>query len=260
VKIFFEAGKWLKGGWILTFQACVLGLQTKHCSPIMQPQDATAVYLFKLWPWIEANKKRIVIGAGITVVVIFIFSFISWKMNQREMEAGNALTQAVVSSAGTQQLADAYLKVAADHPSTIAGQRALLQGAAALFETGKYTDAQAQFQKFLDAHPDSAFSGQASLGVAASLDAQGDKSDLAVAAYQRAIAGLSDAEGTAIAKLAIARIFEAQGKMNEALALCAEVVRANPNAAIGSEASMRAMELRFKIPASSTAPSATLKK
>jgi predicted negative regulator of RcsB-dependent stress response len=210
----------------------------------MQSQDAAAVYLFKLWPWIEANKKRILVGAGIIIAVILVFYFISSQREQNEIDAGKALTQAVVSGNGG-QLADAYLKIAADHPATLAGQRALLQAAATLFETGRYADAQTQFQNFLDAHADSAFSGQAALGVAASLDAQG-KSDLAVAAYQRAVNSLSDTEGTGIAKLAIARIYETQGKPNDALSLYGEVMRANPNGALGSEASVWAMELQAR--------------
>jgi predicted negative regulator of RcsB-dependent stress response len=210
----------------------------------MQSQDAATVYLFKLWPWLEANKKRILAGAVIIIAAIFIFSFISWQHGKKESDAGEALTLALVSK-DSGQLADAYLKIAADYPSTVAGQRALLQGAATLFVAGRYAEAQTQFQKFLDEHPDSAFSGQAALGVAASLDAQG-KSDLAVGAYQRAIGNISDAAGTGVAKLAIARIYETQGKPNDALKLYGEVISANPNSALGSEASMRAMELKAK--------------
>ena len=219
----------------------------------MQPQDATAVYLFKLWPWIEDNKKRIAIGAGIIIVAAFIFYFVSSQREQREIDAGKALTEAIISTDGG-QLADGYLKINAQYPATLAGQRALLQGAAAMFASGRYADAQAQFQKYLDAHPDGAFYGQASLGVAASLDAQG-KSDLAAGAYQQSISS-SDAMTASIAKLATARIYESQGKLKEALDLYESVSRANPNAALGSEAAVRAMELKSKLPAApvSTAP------
>jgi predicted negative regulator of RcsB-dependent stress response len=211
----------------------------------MQPQDAATVYIFKLWPWIEDNKKRLGIAGGIIVAAILVFFFVSSQREQREIDAGKALTQVVVSTAGD-QLADAYLKIAADHPSTLAGQRALLQAAAAMFESGRYADAQTQFQNFLDAHPDGEFSWQAALGVAASLDAQG-KSDLAVDAYQQVVNSPSDnTEGASVAKLAIARIYETQGKVNEAFSLYGEVMRANPNGALGSEASVRAMELKAK--------------
>ena len=45
------------------------------------------------------------------------------------------------------------MKIAVDYAGTSAGQRALLEGATALFTTGKYADAQTGFQKFLDAYP-----------------------------------------------------------------------------------------------------------
>jgi tetratricopeptide (TPR) repeat protein len=219
----------------------------------MQSQDATAVYLFKLWPWIEENKKRIVIIAAAIMAAILVFYFVSSQREQKEIDAGKALTEAAIGNSGG-QLADGYLKINADYPATLAGQRALLQAASAFFAAGRYPDAQAQFQKFLDAHPDSAFSGQASLGVAASLDAQG-KSDLALGAYQQAISS-SDAMAGSIAKLATARIYETQGKVNDAFTLYEEVARANPNSALGSEAAMRAMELKTKSPSvpPSTAP------
>jgi predicted negative regulator of RcsB-dependent stress response len=224
----------------------------------MQAQDATAVYLFKLWPWIEANKKRIIIGTGIIIAAIFAFYLVSSQREQKEIDAGKALTEVLVGNGGG-QLADAYLKISADYPATRAGQRASLQAAVALFAAGQYADAQAQFQKFLDTYPDSAFSSQAALGVAASLDAQG-KSDLAAGAYQQAISS-SDAMTASIAKLATARIYESQGKLNEALTLYEDVARSNPNGALGSEAAVRAMELKVKSPPvpASTVPADSFK-
>src|SRR5271154_5013049 len=146
----------------------------------MQSQETIATdYFFKLWPWFEANLKRLAFVAAFIVVAIFVFSFYSYRQNQRESAAGLALTQAGMSGGG--ELADACLKVAADYSGTLAGQRALLQGAAALFTSCKYADAQAQFQKFLDTYPDNSLTPQAALGVAASLDAQG-KTDLAISA------------------------------------------------------------------------------
>ena len=210
----------------------------------MQPQDATTVWFFKLWPWIEVNAKRIIAATGIIIAAVLVFYFVSSQREQREIDAGRALTDAVIAG-GAAQSAEGLLKISADYPSTIAGQRAWLQGAATLFAAGRYADAQAQFKKFLDAHPDGAFSDQAALGVAASLDAQG-KDDLAVGAYQRFLNGSSDDMAVSIAKLATARIYESQGKLKEALSLYQDVARANPNGSLGSEASVRAMQLQTK--------------
>lgn len=215
----------------------------------MQAQDATTVYLLKLWPWVEANKNRLIAGMAVVVAAILLVWFVTWQREQKGIIAGQALTQLNITIGS--QTADAYLKIAAEHPDTLAGQRAQLQGAVILFTAGKYTDAQAQFQQFLDAHPDNEFTGQAALGVAASLDAQG-KADLAVGAYQRVVNTAPDPAVVNSAKFALARIYEAQGHLNDALANYEDVARANPGGSLGAEAGFNLMELRNKIPA--TAP------
>jgi predicted negative regulator of RcsB-dependent stress response len=231
--------------------ACVLGGQRKNCAFAMQAQDTTTLFFLKLWPWVEANKNRIIGGTAIAVIAVFLISFIVWRGGQKEMAAGQAVTQ--VAFSGGAASADAYLKVAAEYPGTMAGQRAWLQGAAALFDAGKYAEAQAQFQKFLDAHPRGEFSGQAALGVAASLDAQG-KTDLAAAAYQRVTGNYTDAGVLNAAKFRLARIDESQGKFNDALALYQDVAIADPGGSLGSEAGMRLMDLKAKAPAPAPTP------
>jgi predicted negative regulator of RcsB-dependent stress response len=224
----------------------------------MQAQDTTTLFFLKLWPWVETNKNRLIGGGAIVLVAVFIIWFVACQRESKEIAAGQALTQ-VALSAGNPS-AEAYLKVAGLHPGTIAGQRAQLQGAAALFDAGKFSDAQTQFQKFLDGHSDSEFSGQAALGVAACLDAQG-KTDLAVSAYQRVVNGFSDASAASAAKFGLARIDEYQGKLNEALVFYQDVARDNPNGSLGSEAEMHLIELRNKLPtaAPATIPAAPSK-
>ena len=220
----------------------------------MQAQDATTVFFLKAWTWAEANAKRVAIGAAFAAIAVFVISFYSWRQDQREIEAGNALTQAVVFGNGG-QVGDACLKIAADYSGTRAGQRAQLQGATLLFEEGRYADAQAQFQKFLDAYPDNSFAPQAEFGVAASLDAQG-KLDLAAGAYQRAAGQSSDSGVAAAAKFALAQIDEQQGKFSDAQSLYEEIARIFPNSSLASEAGLRSVELKMKPPAASTPSSA----
>jgi TolA-binding protein len=220
----------------------------------MQPQETTTAYFFKLWPWIEANKNRLIFGAVIAVIAGFLIAFHLWRQNQKELAAGQALTEAVASTppnANASQLAGSYSKIAVDFPDTRAGERAAAQSAAVLFEAGKYTESLAEFQQFLKAHPDSVFSPQAALGVAASLDAQG-KTDLASSAYQRVISRFPDPNTVSTAKFALAQIDERQGKLAAAENLYEEVARSNPNGSLGSEAAMRAMELKTKLPPAST--------
>jgi TolA-binding protein len=219
----------------------------------MEPALTTTAYFFKLWTWIEANVKRIAIGAGIIVVAILLISFYLWQQSQNEIAAGQALTELVTSTqpgSDANQLADAYLKIAANYPGTRAGRHAAMQGAVVLFETGKYAEAQAQFKKYLDTHPGDVFCAQAALGVAASLDAQGKTE--AASAYQRVISGFPDQNTVNIAKFALAQIDERQGKLADAENLYEDVARNNPNGSSGSEAALRAMELKTRLQPAST--------
>ena len=217
----------------------------------MQAQDTTTLYLLKLWQWIEANKTRLIAGAAVIVVAIFLFSFYLYQNGQKEKAAGRALTQLAVSRGGL--TAEACLKIAGEFPGTVAGQRALLQGAALLFEAGKYPEAQTQFQKFLDAHPGSVLAGDAALGVATSLDVQGKP---AATEFQAVVNNYSEPAIVSAAKFALGRIAEAQGKLNEALRLFEEAARANPGSSLGYEAGMHVIDLRNKTtaPAPATTP------
>jgi TolA-binding protein len=214
----------------------------------MQSQETTAAdVLFRLMPWFEANWKRLAYGAGGVLVAVFIFSFYSYRQNQTEIAAGQALTQ-VLAAGNSSGLADACLKITVEYPGTPAAQRAQLEAATTLFTSGKYADAQAQFQKFLDTYPDNFFTPQATLGLAASLDAQG-KGEPAYSAYQRAAGQSADLSVAAAAKFALGRMDEAQGKFPDALKIYADVARAFPNSSTGVEAGRRAMELKAKMPA-----------
>jgi TolA-binding protein len=221
----------------------------------MPAQETTADYLMQLWPWFEANAKRLAYGAALLAIAIFVFSFYNYEQNKKEINAGEALTQAGMANTGG-QLADACLKIAADYSGTLAGQRALLQGATALFAVDRFADAQVQFQKFLDSYPDNSLAPQAALGVAASLDAQG-KTDAAIAAYQKAIGQTSDPNVVSTAKFALARIDEAQGKSADADKLYSEISRAYPNSSMAYEAGLRDAELKAKSPAKPSAAVST---
>lgn len=219
----------------------------------MQAQDATTVYFLKLWPRIEANKNRFMAAGALVVLVLAALWVFAVQQSQKETKAGEALTHLIVAQTAQ---AEPYLKVASDFSGTGAGQRAQLEAAALLFSSGKYADAQAQFQKFLDEHPDSEFRSQASLGVAASLDAQG-KTDVAMGRYQSMMNGAADPIAAGMAKLALARIDEQQGKYTEAATYYQEVARANPNTSLANDAMWRLMELRNKVPAPVVTPAAT---
>jgi predicted negative regulator of RcsB-dependent stress response len=174
----------------------------------MQTQDAPAEILFKFWPWLEANKNRLIAGVVAILAAWAIYAFVSWRHEQKEVAAGQALSQLLVTAspgaAGVGQMVDAFARLAAQYPGTAAGERAQLQAAAALFNAGRYADAQAQFQKFLAGNSTSPLASTAQLGVATSLEAQGKPE--AVSEYQKVVSRYSGSACEQIAKGALARL------------------------------------------------------
>ena len=160
----------------------------------MQLQDAPTHYLLKLWPWFEANKLRLLWGAGIVLVAATVISFNHHRRTQREIDAGTALTELLLANphnTTADKQAGEFMKIASEFPTTAAGQRAMLQSAAILFGAQKYPEAQAEFQQFLSQYPGSTLAPQATLGLAACQDAQG-KTDAAIAAYKQVFERYSD--------------------------------------------------------------------
>jgi predicted negative regulator of RcsB-dependent stress response len=224
----------------------------------MQTQDAPAEIIFKLWPWLEANKNRLIAAGAAALVLWGIYYFITSQHEQREVDAGQALTMLLVNpdaNASSGQIADAFAKLAAQYPGTAAGQRAQLQAGAAMFNAGKYPDAQAQFQKYLEAGSGGTLAATAQLGVAASLEAQ-NKLDLAISAYQKVMSVYSGSSSVLPAEFALGRIAEQQNKLTEAVSHYETVARASQGGSLAQEAMMRASEIKTKLAAAAPKPAA----
>jgi TolA-binding protein len=215
----------------------------------MESHDAAATFMLKLWPWIEANKNKIIAGTGIVLAIIVIYFFMSWRREANRIDAGDAMTQTLLTippNADPSQLSQSYLQIADDYSGTPAGTRALLQGAAVQFAQGKYTDAQAHFQRYLDEHPDDEFSGLAALGVARCLESEGKIND-ALGAYQHVIQDFGDQQSVTEAHFSLAMINMQQGKYNDAFQGFQSVMQADPYGALGTEARQYAIELQSKL-------------
>ncbi|MGH7941994.1 MAG: YfgM family protein [Limisphaerales bacterium] len=216
----------------------------------MEAHEAAVTFFLKLWPQIEANKNRILGAAVIVLVIVLIILFFSWRHQQNQIDAGDALTQSLITippDANPAQLSRSYLAIADDYSGTPAAGRALLQGATVLFSQGKYTDARAYFQRYLDEHPDDEFAGIAALGVARCLEAEGRIND-AMGAYQHVIDDFADAQCVNQARFSEAQISMEQGRYPEAFQNFQAVVQADPYGALGNEARQYAFELESKLP------------
>lgn len=218
----------------------------------MQTQDAPAEFLFKLWPWLEANKNRLIGAAVAVLIAIGVYYFRASQREQNEIAAGQAMTQLLVMpAAGTTpaQVADSLVALAAKYPGTAAAQRSQLQGAAAMFAAGRYADAATQFQKSFDGSSSGPLAATAELGVGASLEAQG-KLEPAAAAYQKVAANFSSSPSALPALCALGRIAEEQGKLAEALNHYESASRAGSlGGSLAQMAAMHAAEIKTRMAA-----------
>jgi TolA-binding protein len=207
--------------------------------------DITQSELFaKLWVWGDKNKKQLLYGLIALAVVGMVVAFWLAHQNEKQNDANDALSQ--LTSRGFSPSASAttpqeLLKIATDYPDTDAAQRALLLAAGDLFASGKYDEAQAQFQKFQQQYNSSPLVPQAALGVAACYDALGKTND-AVDAYQNIVDRYQTQNVFLQAKLSLANLLEAQGKFKEAKTHLEDLTRSYPGT-ISSEAASRLHDL-----------------
>jgi len=210
--------------------------------------------------WFEKNKRQLLFGTVALAVIGTVVGIYLWRQNQTQVEASEALSKAASSAmvAGAPGAStEALLKVAADYAGTDAAKRAVLLAAGNYFTDGNYPLAQAQFEKFLRDYRESAFVGQALLGVAACKDAQG-KTDEAITAYKDIVDHHSTESVAPQARFALGRLYEKQNKPELARDLYLQVAQMDQNGALGAEAGMRMAELNAKYPSLVTAKPATV--
>lgn len=221
----------------------------------MQTQDAPAEIVFKFWPWLEANKNRLIIGGVVALALFVVWLFISSQQREHAIAAGQAYTEFQLNQPPTttaKQVADGYLQIAVKYAGTETADRAWLQGALTLFEAGNYADAQKQFGDLASRRSGSAIATLAQLGLAASLEAQ-NKLDEALNAYRAAANAASGSAEAIAAKFSQGRILELQGKLTEAMAVYQEVARSQLAGSLASEAGQRMALMQAKLPATKPA-------
>jgi len=228
----------------------------------MSSEASESSHTVEFLAWLEVNKIRVITVAGIIAAVVALLALYRWHKGEVELQANTALLK-TLSEAGRGEAAPrvapaALLKIATDFSATSAGTRALLLGAATLFDEAKYAEAREQFEKFLAQYGDTSFAGTAAYGVAACLDAEG-KTNEAVTAYQNVVARYGNSATATQARLALASLYEARKDYHQAVRLYAEVAGPAAQSLWGAEAAQRREELVRQHPelARTNAPAAT---
>ena len=216
----------------------------------MDSEATQSADVFRLVTWALKNQKRLLTGAGVVGVVGFGAWLYSWNASHHQAVASEALSELrpTVGQAENRAVpADAFAKVSDTYPGTAAAGRAVLLAAGALFDSGKYAEAQAQFERFLRDYGDSPWRTEAQIGVASSLEAAG-KVDLALTKYKEILDRRPTDATSPQVKSALARLYLAQIKPDQALRLYEDLAKAHNNDSWSSEAEMQARELLLKHP------------
>jgi tetratricopeptide (TPR) repeat protein len=161
--------------------------------------------------WVEANKKRLVMGAGVLVAVALIVGFVLWQRGQRVVEAEYALSSVPMPFSPSEPLrpgtGDALVKIADEYSGTPTAAKATLRAGTAYFGENNLAKAQEQFDKLLRDYGDTPWVPQAFFGIAATLEAQGKTSD-AIAKYKDFTEKYPNDAAVDHAKLNLARLYE----------------------------------------------------
>lgn len=217
----------------------------------MSSEATQSVGLYEALAWLEANKKQISIALIAAVVVGFAIAGYRWKTEQKELAASDALLKLKTPLGANETTppspASAFLQVAEQYPSTAAGERAHLLAAGALFMENNYTEAQAEFAKFVRERPQSPFAATAAYGVASCLEAAG-KQDEALAAYQNLSVRYPNASILDDAKMAMARIYEAKKQPESAFRIYDELSKSAGMSTAAGESMRHKEELLTQFP------------
>lgn len=175
---------------------------------------------YNLLGWLETNKQRVAIGAGVIAVIAAVVGFFVWRGAQRAVEAEEALSSVrmpfVPSETPAPGTAEALARIADEFPKTQAAPKARLRAGTVYFDQGNYAKAQEQFEKFLRDHGDSLWTSQAVFGIAVCFDAQ-NKVNEAIAKYSDFIGKYSSDPAADQARLSLARLYEQTKQPAQAL-------------------------------------------
>jgi predicted negative regulator of RcsB-dependent stress response len=221
----------------------------------------TTVTLYNIYGGLHTNRKRVLAGAVVVVVVAAIVGIVMWNKTQKEAEANQALltTPSLIAAAapGDSPTAKALLDVSQKYPGTSAGVAAGLLAAKQLFLDGKFAEAQQEFTKFAADHSGNPLVPQADVGIAACLEARGNTGD-AVNQYKKVNAIYAGLPSVVVpVKLTLGRLSEADNKPTQAITYYKELININdPNDPWVREAYERFQLLVSKHPELNPAPPA----
>ena len=192
-------------------------------------------------PTLEAHlfwynyRREILMGLIIVVAAVIAYGGY-WMYNERREGAAAALLSSSHDAAGYQQVISQY-------ETTPAGTTAYLMLADAQRKDGKYADANATLQKFLDKNAKHELAPTARMAMAANLQSMG-KMDEALASYQRVAADFPKSYDAPLALISQVTIFKDKGQPDAARRVCETILTQYRDSIWANEAMGQLRELK----------------
>jgi len=188
----------------------------------------TTIAIYKIFAWLRANQKRVIAGAIVAALIAAIVGFYLGNKSQKETEANQELlAQPLGMNASNAPNPDTLLKISAAYAGTAAGADAQLLGAKELFLESKFKEAEQAFSKFISDNPGHPLIAQAQVGVAASLESEGNIAE-AMTKYKEIAAVYSSQPNISLpVKLTLGRLNEDERHFDAAVTFYEDLMSRN---------------------------------
>ena len=217
----------------------------------MQSETKQSDSFYDFLAWAHHNRQRLFVAGGVIVLIVIFISFRAWRTTENEAAANAALfalPSLITPPKNTAPDPNAFLAVGQEYSGTGPGERAQILAAGLLFTQGKHKEAQQAFEKYLLSHSTGPLAAEATLGVAACLDASGNAND-ALAKYNEVGMKFPNDHVVPQAKMAAARLFIQQKKPEMALQMYETLIKPNPYDMASEEAREQKEWLLVQYPA-----------
>ena len=127
----------------------------------MEPAETHPDRLIDFWEWLVENRRQVVLAIFVVFAVV-VGVYINRQSEQlAEEEAGEDVLAVIDNRFSTEevdsksQASERFAKIMVNHPDTAAASNAKFLQASALFDEGKFTEAEAVFSAYASENPES---------------------------------------------------------------------------------------------------------
>lgn len=195
----------------------------------MEPAETHPDRLIDFWEWLVENRRQVILAIFIAVGAVLIVYIKRQNEQLAEEAAGEDVLAVIDNRFSTEEVdpkssvSERFSKVVLNHPDTAGASNAKFLQASALFDEGKFTEAEAVFSAYASENPLSPLVAAAALGQASCKASLNVNDPGAAAAYEAVRSQHAGTAEAVQATLALGRMAMADKDVSKARELFTEV-------------------------------------